>query len=236
MPAMHDLVLSAMNERLEYWRDVMLRTLEFEMTHDECINLVAPSEHVTILKEASKVANVKASQSWMHLIVPADVDGMPYQSVQLYMHTHAEQEPPLMPRDPQWQPGQAGPKVIEWLDKRYKLGRRFGTARHVLYTLARECETGHQLRYMWPAVLNLCHAGGGDKMEKWMERFAAYKPCRHTPAVSREFKLAIQDSSALLTSCALIGHDVPHKPVGAVQIGVYSMGSFAIDSANVLRI
>lgn len=229
MPAMHDIVFSNMEARLAEKRDIMLRTLSFEMTHAECMQLIAPPDHIDILTKAAKFADVRSSEAWMKLAVPAVIDGDNDVKVLLCMRTHAEKQPPLMPRDPQWQSGQAGHKVIAWLTKRFEIGRRFGAARHVLYTLNHECDNGHQMRYMWPAVLHLCRDGMSDRMDRWIEKYSAYKPCKHTPAISREMKTAIQDSSALLTSMALIGEDVPEPTISFVEISGYSMGMFTLD-------
>jgi len=226
MPAMHDDVLTAMNKQLEHKRDIMLRTLHFDMTHEECIQLIAPSDHIDILTKAAKYASVWASEQWMQLQVPAAIDGESGQEVQLMMRTHAERSPPLTPRVPCWQPGQSGPKVIDWLTARYALGRRFGVVRQALYVLNRECDSGTQLRYMFPAVMHLCKDGLNPKMDRWITKYGSYKPCRHTPAISPVLKAAIQDSSALLTSMALIGEDVPEPAPGAVLIGLWAMPAF----------
>lgn len=237
MPAMHDDVFTAMSKQLERKRDLFLRTLEFDMTHEECINLVAPSHHIDILKKAAEYASVVSSENWMDLIVPAEIDGVEagYAKVLLYMRTHAEVTPPLMPRYPEWQPKQAGHKVIQWLTKRFEIGRRFGTVAHVLHQLNMACDTGHQMRYMFPAVLHLCKGGVNPRMDRWMEKFTAYKACKHTPAVSPELKRAIQDASALLTSMALIGEDIPSQPDGPVLISQCSMQGFKIGDAYVRR-
>jgi hypothetical protein len=237
MPAMHDDVYYAMTKQLEHKRDLFLRTLSFDMTHDECINLVAPSDHVDILKKASEYANIVSAESWMEVSVPAAIDGVEagYVKVLLFMRTHEEKRPPLKPRYPEWQPGQAGPKVIEWLTKRYEIGRRFGTVRHVLHRLNMDCDNGHQLRYIFPAVLHLCKAGAHPRMDRWMEKFAAYKPCKHTPALSPELKRAVQDSSALLTSMALIGEDVPTQLDGAVCIAPSGMQGFKLENKTIER-
>jgi hypothetical protein len=144
----------------------------------------------------------------------------------------------LRPRNAwwQWPEDVAGKKVIDWMQKRYEIGRRFGTVRHVLHMLNKGCDSGHQLRYMFPAVLHLCRAGRDPRMDKWMEKFAAYKACKHTPAVSPELKRAIQDSSALLTSAALLGEDVPIPMEPYVAISpAQSLENFKIDGWTVAR-
>lgn len=232
MPAMHVDVYEAMVKVLEQKRDLMVRLIPFEMSHDECLELVAPSDHINILKQAAKYADIKAAEEWMYITAPGTIDGETAVPVQLHMRTHAQKEPPLRPRHPEWQPSVPGEKVIAWMQKRLELGRRFGTASYVLSTLNRECDTGTQLRYMLPAVLNLCKAGMNDRMDRWAEKFSAYKSCRHTPAVSPHLKRAIQDTSALLTSCTLIGDDVPERALGEVGIEMWNMPSFEINGVQ----
>jgi hypothetical protein len=239
VPAMHDIVHSAMLKELYRKRDIYLRTLHFDMTHEECIRLVAPPEHVDILTKAAEFADLKSSENWMQLSVPSEIDGVEAGCAQvlLQMRTHAQKSPPLVPRTPFWQvkASAAGDKVISWMCKRFEIGRRFGTVAHVLHRLNMDCENGHQLRYMFPALLHLCKAGADPKMDKWMEKHAAYKPCRHTPAVSPDLKRAIQDSGALLTSCSLMGDDVPSQLPGFVAISETSMQGFKIGTALVSR-
>lgn len=234
MPAMHDDVYKAMEERLNDMKNKMVSLIPFDMSHEECIHLIAPSEHIDILTTAAKFADITSSESWMHVQVPAMVDGESSPSVCLMMRTHAQKEPPLRPRNPFWQlPDKtnlvAGDKVIEWLTKRFEIGRRFGTALYVLQELNRTCDTGTQLRYMLPVVMHLCKPNVHPRMDRWAEKFAAYKPCRFTPAVSPELKRAIQDTAALLTSSALIGEDVPARLPGEVDIYANNLPTFCID-------
>ncbi len=224
MPAMHDDVYSKMVEVLDQKRDLMVRLIPFEMSHEECIHLIAPSEHIPLLISAAKYADIKSSEHWMAVQIPAVIDGEASPTVQLLMRTHAEKEPPLRPRNPEWQVGHSGHKVIEWLTKRFEIGRRFGTAKFVLQQLNNRCDTGAQLRYMLPVVMHLCKPNVNPRMDRWAAKFAAYKPCRFTPAVSPELKKAIQDTSALLTSLALIGDDVPARIIGEVDIRPYVYG------------
>ena len=241
MPAMHTDVFNKMVEVLDRKRDAMVHLIPFDMTHDECIRLVAPSEHIDILKLASKVADIKSSEDWMQLEIPAKVDGESYCSVHVQMRTHAQKEPPLRPRTPFWQlpteeaAYRAGEKIIAYAQRRLELGRRFGTAHYVLYTLNEACDTGAQLRYMMPAVLNLCKPGLDLRMDRWAAKFSAYKACRHTPAVSPQLKSAIQDAGALLTSCMLIGDDVPARVPGEVDIAMWSMPMFEVCGRNWAR-
>lgn len=233
MPAMHYDVLHHMRERIEMKRDLMLRLVPFDLTHDECIHLVAPHEHVPILIGAAQYADITTAQDWMAVTVPHIVDGEPDPRVMLKMCTHGDKEPPLRPRNPSWQhllsTQKASDKVIQWVAKRLELGRRFGTVDYVLQQLNSICDNGTQLRYMFPPVLHLIRQGVNPRADRWAAKHAEYKPCRHTPAVSPQLKRAIQDASALLTSAVLMGSDVPALVPGEVEIDMWDMPTFIVD-------
>lgn len=237
MPALHPQIKELMRIRLHHKCELMVRTIPpLGMTHQECLELVAPAEHVDILIKAADFASAKASDAWMGVKVPGAVDGHTDQWVYVSMLSHAEKDPPLQPKCPQWQPGKSGHKIIEWLTKRYEIGRRFGTAQYVLNYLNAECDNSAQLRYMFPSVLTLCQAEADPRMEKWIERHAAYKPCKFAPAVPPYVKAAVQDASALLTSSVLIGDEVPLPDVGYVQCMPNGMPRFMLAKQGLVEI
>jgi hypothetical protein len=49
----------------------------------------------------------------------------------------------------------------------------------------------------------------GSRPDIWGQKFAAYKPQKHLPVVPQATRLAIRDSSALITSAVLIGSETP---------------------------
>lgn len=239
--AMHSDVLIEMSKRIEVYKNRMVDLIPFEMTHQECIRLIAPSEHISMLIEAAKVADIKMSEDWMMLMVPGTIDGEVSCAVQLFMRTHGQKEPPLRPRTPFWQTpvdramSVAGEKIIAWLTKRFELGRRFGTALHVLNQLDSICESGTQMRYLFPAVLQLCTVGKNIRMDRWMEKHAVYKPVRYAPVVSPQLKGAIQDASAVLTSAVLMGDDVQGIEQGEVLIHSGLLPSFKFEDTHISR-
>ena len=236
MPAMHSDVFIEMMQQLEVKRDIMISLIPFKMSHEECLKLVAPSDHINILTSAAKYADISASEAWMELYIPGKLDGETGVRVMLMMRTHAQKEPPLRPRNPDWQVGASGDAVIAWVTKRLEIGRRFGAAHYVLNELNERCDIGTQLRYMLPAVMHLCKPGQNPRMDRWADKFAAYKPCKFAPTVSPELKNAIQDTSALLTSCALIGDGVPERLLGEVDISVgWNLPSFKIEGRHWAR-
>lgn len=234
-PAMHDEVYNAMELSIFHRRDLMVGTLKFEMTHDECLQLVAPPGDIDLLKRAADVAQLSAADDWMYVDVPDMLDGCSFPQVALMMRTHEQKIPPLRPRVPKWRGHDHG-KVTTWLEQRLIIGRRFGTARHVLNWLRNNCDTGHQVRYMFPAVMHLCSHAHNERLDKWIDKYGAYRPCRHTPAVSPELKRAIQGSAALLTASVLMGDDVAQETAGFVSIDAYDLPSFEIEGVRVRRV
>lgn len=237
MPALHPQIKELMLTRLNYKCELMVRTIPpVDMTHRECLELIAPAEHVDILTKAAKFASTRASDAYMTVEVPGDIGGQTGQKVRLSMLTYREKSPPLSPRCPQWQPGKSGHKIIEWLAKRYEIGRRFGVAKYVLNYLNAECDNSAQLRYMFPSILTLCQAEADPRMEKWIERHAAYKPCKFAPAVPPYVKAAIQDASALLTSSVLIGDDVALPDAGYVRCMPNGMPKFLLGKQGAVEV
>ena len=241
MPAMHNDVMENMVSNLNSMKDRMINLVPFDLTHDECIELVAEADHIPILKGAAKYAELKASVDWMSLCVPWTIDGETNITCVLQMRTYGEKEPPLRPRVPMWQPNKSGgAKVIEWLTKRLELGRRFGLAHHVLHTLNDACDTGAQMRYLWPPVMHLTKLRNinnncDQRTKRWAEKYAGYKPQRYCPAVTPAMKAAIQDTSALLTSAVLMGEEVRTPEIGEVEIDCWSLPWFDHGGQRVLR-
>lgn len=223
MSAMHDEVRDAMVANLEEKCKLMLRLKPFSMTHEECLRLVAPPEHVHLLLEASKIANTWGNRE-MKAIVPVLVDECPSApEVTFTLTTGNYRAPPLAPKNPMWQadaPRESVERVVEWLENRYAVGRRFGMVKHVLLELNRLCTHGSQLTYLMPTVSHLCVRGKSSRMDTWLDRFGAYKPVKNAPALSLPLRKATGDAAALLTTLSLLGDDIPEPEVGEVAIKV----------------
>lgn len=223
MPAMHDEVRDAMVANLEEKCKLMLRLKPFSMTHEECLRLVTPRHHVDLLLEASKIANACGGRR-MELTVPAVVDECPSApEVTFTLTTGNYKDPPLAPKNPVWQasaPREVVERVVEWLENRYAVGRRFGMAKHVLLELNHLCTHGSQLTYLMPTVSHLCKRGQSTRMDTWLDRFGAYKPVKNAPALSLPLRKATGDAAALLTTLSLLGDDIPEPEVGEVAIKV----------------
>lgn len=223
MPAMHDEVRDLMASSLEEKCKLMLRLKPFSMTHEECLRLVAPAQHVELLLEASKIANTWGGRE-MKVTVPAFVgecSSMP--EVTFTLAPCHYKDPPIAPAHPSWQgdaPREVADRVVSWIFNRYDVGRRFGMAKHVLFELNRLCTHGSQLTYLMPTVSHLCVRGKSSRMDTWLDRFGAYKPVKNAPALSLALRKATGDAAALLTTLSLLGDDIPEPEVGEVAIKV----------------
>ena len=126
-------------------------------------------------------------------------------------------------------------RVVEWLENRYEVGRKFGMAKHVLFELNRLCTHGSQLTYLMPTVSHLCVRGKSSRMDTWLDRFGAYKPVKNAPALSLPLRKATGDAAALLTTLSLLGDDIPEPEVGEVAIKV-SVPHFEFEGEYVKRL
>ena len=88
--AMHSDVYRHMEERLDALKERMINLIPFDMTHLECLDLVADPEHIPILRDASKYASITAAVEWMALGVPHTIDGVSGCRVSRQMRTHEE--------------------------------------------------------------------------------------------------------------------------------------------------
>lgn len=229
MPAMHDEVRDLMLENLVEKCNLMLRLKPFCMTHEEVLNLVAPKRDVELLLEASKIADVHDTRDWILLEIPANIDGTNGAIVAFRTRTHAFKSPPLHPAHPVWQPAstpelaELGARVIDWMENRYIIGRRFGMAAYVLKELNHVCTHGSQLTYLMPTVSHLCRRGLSQRMDTWLERFGAFKPVKNAPALTLAMRRATGDAAALLTSVAMLGDGIPEPELGEVEIKAVSL-------------
>ena len=241
MPAISKKVPEGMSQNINALHERMLNLIPWSMTHDECLELVAPPEHVDILRNASKYADISASEGWLGIVVPTTLDGTKVPSVHLYMRTHKGVAPPLKPRDPQWNKEAPGAtKIMDWMTRRMTYGRLAAMSEYVLNLLAQKCDTGAQVRFLWPAVLQLCqplqyNPDLSERIAAWSERNSEFKPVRTAPALTSAFRQALQETSEYLTSAALLGKDTQSPPRCEVDIALHSIEAFAFDNATLIR-
>jgi hypothetical protein len=230
---MHPQVLEDATKQLGVFRDRMVSLIPFQMTHDECLDLISPPSHHHILRTAAEVAEMSSGQDWLSLVTPLDY------TAQLQMRTHGEHVPPLRPRHPRWHPDKpGGTKVLDWLNKRLELGARFGLAQRLLVELNNKCENGAQLRAMMPAVMHLVTnsvANNFDRTNAWAEKHAVFKPQKHMPYISVDARAAVRDAGALITGCVLIGPDAKPEVPDGVLIDCWDLGAFTFEGSYVRR-
>jgi hypothetical protein len=219
MASLPDKVLADLMSRSEIMMHRMLQLAHFDMTHRECLQLIAPPEHIDILSSVSDIADVASSQQWMRVEVPYVLDGVPKPSVLLYMRTHEGVEPPLRPRVAKWHGQQPDieRKITAWLEQRYVNGRLCRTVKYVLGELQTLCDTGHQIRYLWPAIMHLTVGTDNDHTRRWVNKYGAYRAVKNAPAIPPELRKAMQDTATWLTQAALLA-EVPPAKIGQVQI------------------
>jgi hypothetical protein len=219
MASLPDKVLADLMQRSEVMMHRMLQLAHFDLTHRECLQLIAPPEHIDILCSVSDIADVTSSHSWITVNVPYYIDGVSNPEVLLYMRTHEGVEPPLRPRVAKWHGKQPDieQKVIAWVEQRLIHGRLCRTTKYVLGELQKLCDNGHQIRYLWPAIMHLTVGTDNDHTRRWVSKYGAYRAVKNAPAIPPELRKAMQDTATWLTQAALLA-EVPPAEIGPVQI------------------
>lgn len=186
------------------WR--MMQLQPFHMTHDECLHLVAPSFHHELLKMAASVADLRAGVGDMPVGIPRIIDGVDTPYIDLRMRTHEGNEPPLRPRAPLWQAckPEIQQKVIDWATHHLVTGRKTETVKWVLDWLVEKCDTGAQVRYLWPAVLHLASVSDDEAVVKWTEKYGPRTTPRSLPRVSPEMRKLLGDTSEWCAQAVLL--------------------------------
>lgn len=204
--AMHDAVLTAMKSRVDtfHWR--MLQLQPFHLTHQECLDLVAPKHHHELLWTAAEVADVKGNIADMPVEIPYTLDGVHRPIFDLRMRTHEGIDPPLVPRQPKWQGGslETQMKVTNWVDWYLRQGRMSATTKFVIEQLATICDTGHQVRFIWPAVLHLTAGSDDEKVRRWVDKHGVRVTPRHMPTITPAFRKVLTETSEWCAQAVLL--------------------------------
>ena len=216
---MSDSVTFVLKEKANEFRRRFKQMKTFSMTHQEVLDLTAPSYHHELLRTAAKVANVSASQGTMEVYVPYVLDGIERPQIDLRMVTFEGREPPLMPRNPEWQPCALTiqRKVTDWYDHYLRIGRMCATVRWVVDHLNEICDNGHQIRARWPAVLHLAAKSGDEKVEKWIEKYGVRVATRSMPSITRELRQILTETSEWCAQGVLL-EEIKDATMGEVTI------------------
>lgn len=234
MPGIPDRVRAMLTPKHMLWRHRQAN--QFNMAHDECLELIAPPEHIELLKTASSVANVSYSNTWVSLSVPCTADGVQHPSVCVYMHAHNGEEPPLTPRLPVWRHNAHShikTKVIDWLNSELHNSRMAATTKFVIDWLAENCDNGTQVRYLWPAIVHTFDGIDDERARKWLDANSAYKPARTVPAVPPYVRKAMQETSTWVTQSILLKDILTAKTTG-VMIAIGHQYEFELSEDVIL--
>lgn len=179
---------------------------EFPMTHRECLELVAPPQHIEFLMSATEWADVSSHENEMSVTVPYEIDGVFHPMVDLKMRTHAGKEPPLRPRLPRWHAvdDRLQKMVITWVDHRLATTRMAAAVEWVIEELALRCDSGQQVRYLWPAIMHLCKLSESEHTLRWVDKNGAYRAVKSTPHIGPHLRKALHATSEWLTKASLI--------------------------------
>lgn len=213
--AIKDPVSTHMREVIKKMFIRRVALIPFDLTHEECIELIADEDIIPLLMTAGKHADFQASKKFIPVHIPElAFENADHSRVNTYimMRTHGKKEPPLIPRNVRWHPGTPGAeKIIRYITQWVALNLQYACATEALNCLIRLCETGQQVRYLWPPVLHLCTAldksASGDPAIDWGERHAEFKKPTWLPALTQPMRAVLQEGTKAITASALIGSD-----------------------------
>lgn len=200
-------VATKMKDKVKQFGWRMLQLQGFHMSHEEVLHLTAPSHHHEILKTAATIATIQGGNSYMTLRAPYTLDGVEKPTFDLTMRTHDGQEPPLRPRYPEWQPHcdiAIRKKATDWLEHYLKHTRMTATTCWVVDKLAEICETGHQVRFIWPAILHLTAKSGDEVVEKWVDKYGIRTVPKMVPQITPAFRKILTDTSEWCAQAVLL--------------------------------
>lgn len=209
-----------------------------EFSHDECLRLIAEPEHHFALRETAKFARVSSSEDYFSVTLPFVLDGVTKPEVHLKMRTHEGHEPPLIPRLPLFNvdaiPEHRVKLITAHVERRLYDLRMCATIREILSWLSENCDNGHQVRYLYPAVMHLYQRGVDVHADKWAEKYGAFKAARFTPSVSTEMRKAMIETSTWLTQASMLT-DVKGPELGPVEIHLAIAAAFEFEGSVVYR-
>ena len=233
MPAISEKVLTSMKYNNQKYLERYLKLHPVSLTHDEYLDLLCNKEHHVILRDAAKYADVYASERWVECKVPVDFPDLREQpTLGYYARSHNGKEAPLIPRDIAWHgDAPAAHKVVEWLAWRIDTGKKAALVEWLLSTF-REWESAAKVRFVWPAIMQLCRPLSShedfnpERLEAWGKRNHAFKAQTSVPAMSREVREALKVTSQWLTACALLPEDMKDPPEGEVSLNLHGVNWF----------
>lgn len=206
MPAIHDKVVEDLCARVQTMLTRHMCLAHFHMTHRECLETIARPDHIDALMSLADVAKVPVYAEWVQVATPFELDGTENLRVQFYMRTHESKLPPLLPRFASWRyPGTSiTARVADWMNTRLVNGRLAATTQEIIKHLSHSCDSGQQIRYMYPAILHLAALSDHDRTKAWVAKFGAHKAVKSTPPVEPFWRKAMIETSTWLTQASLL--------------------------------
>ena len=236
MPAISDKVLDCMSTNLNIHLENYLRLHPISLTHDEYLDLLAKPEHHSILRDAAKYADISSSERWVQCKAPVDGLGLSDNSIHLgfYARSEAGRDAPLIPRYIKWHGNApAAPKVAEWLAWRIETGKKAALVNWLLSNF-KAWDSGSKVRFVWPAVMQLCaplnaaYTSNADKLEAWAKRYSAYK------ALGPRFELVGVRSIGRVEGRAQLHDGRPHKSYFASAVPRFEIVQEPVDQRGLL--
>lgn len=176
------------------------------MTHQECLDLLAPKHHHELLWNAASIARISSDADEMVVQIPHVLDGVANPEFCLMMRTHEGQEPPLQPRAPVWRSCDPAiqQKVIGWATWYLKQTRMTRTVQWLVDWLFENCDNGHQIRFLWPAILHLTAKSDNSDVEAWVKKYGLRVVPRNMPRITPEIRRILTETSEWCAQCVLI--------------------------------
>jgi hypothetical protein len=227
---MNDKVVGELKTRAAVFGWRMKQLQPFHMTHQECLDLVCPSHYHEILWNAARVADIEGDITDMTITIPHEIDGVSHPKFDLMMRTHEGREPPLRPRGPAWLSCDPAihNKVIAWATHSLVVNRQAATVKWVVEHLQEICDTGHQIRYLWPAVLHLCAGSANEDVHKWVDKYGQRIAPRSMPKITPQVRKILGDTSEWCAQAVLLS-EIPAIQQHEVVISERERYSFELD-------
>lgn len=203
---MKDDVVEALRSRAGTFGWRMMQLQPFDVTHQQFLDLVCPKHHHQLLWEAAAVANIATSEDDIPLVIPRTIDGIHNPKFDFKMRTHEGNEPPLRPRDPTWRSCDpiVQEKVVAWVEHYLVTTRMTSTVRWLVEYLTEICDTGYQMRYLWPAILHLCAGTAKSEVHAWVDKFGVRTVPRNLPSLSPAFRKLLGETSEWCAKAVLL--------------------------------
>ena len=210
------------------------------LTHQEVLDLVAPPEHHTILREAADVAAISNEHDAFSVSVPTTKFGII--GVSFLMRTIDDIVAPLRPRHPQYftTPVSEGTrtKLHAWIDWRMEVGREFGIVNYALSVLAAKCTTPQEVRFLFPSVLALCAPAGvgyDNELQEYHDKVRDFITPRHTPLLNSTERKIIREAAGYVSAASVLPREVPDDTQNTVTVSIDNMPNFNYDGLELSR-